>query len=88
MAVQPEFVNAKTSSPGGLKKAGIDYRLIIQARHTFSTMTVSAGENPGWVQRTMGAGFLDANEGKTGPMCPRYTPTLGRGWQGINFFMK
>jgi integrase len=54
-----------------LKKAGIDYRPIIQARHTFSTMTVSAGENLGWFQRTMGAGFLEANERKTDPIYPK-----------------
>ena len=38
----------------GLKKAGLDYRLVIQTRHTFATMMVSAGENLGWVQKMMG----------------------------------
>jgi len=42
----------------GLKKAGIDYRPIIQTRHTFATMMISAGENLGWVQRMMGHSSL------------------------------
>lgn len=29
----------------GLKSAGIEYRPIIQTRHTFATMMISAGEN-------------------------------------------
>ncbi len=52
-----------------MKQAGIDYRPIIQARHTFSTMTVSAGENLGWVRRTTGTGFL--NERKAEPIDPK-----------------
>jgi integrase len=38
----------------GLVKGGIEYRPIIQTRHTFATMTISAGENLGWVQKMMG----------------------------------
>lgn len=42
----------------GLKNAGIEYRPIIQTRHTFATMMVSAGENLGWVQKMMGHSSL------------------------------
>jgi len=42
----------------GLKSAGIEYRLIIQTRHTFATMMISAGENLGWVQKMMGHSSL------------------------------
>jgi integrase len=42
----------------GLKKAGLDYRPIIQTRHTFATLMVSTGENMGWVQKMMGHAFL------------------------------
>lgn len=42
----------------GLKKAGIDYRPIIQTRHTFATMMVSSGENLGWIQKMMGHSSL------------------------------
>jgi len=42
----------------GLKAAGLDYRPVIQTRHTFATMMISAGENLGWVQRMMGHSSL------------------------------
>ena len=42
----------------GLKNAGIEYRPIIQTRHTFATMMISAGENLGWVQKMMGHASL------------------------------
>ena len=38
----------------GLKKAGIDYRPVIQTRHTFATIMISSGENIGWVQKMLG----------------------------------
>jgi integrase len=38
----------------GLKKAGLEYRPVIQTRHTFATMMISSGENLGWVQKMMG----------------------------------
>jgi integrase len=37
-----------------LKKAGLEYRPVIQTRHTFATMMISSGENLGWVQKMMG----------------------------------
>jgi integrase len=42
----------------GLKKAGIEYRSIIQTRHTFATLMVSAGENLGWAMKMMGHSSL------------------------------
>jgi integrase len=42
----------------GLKKAGIEYRPVIQTRHTFATMMVSSGENLGWIQKMMGHSSL------------------------------
>jgi integrase len=42
----------------GLTKAGLDYRPVIQTRHTFATMMISAGENLGWVQKMMGHASL------------------------------
>jgi integrase len=38
----------------GLKAAGLEYRPVIQTRHTFATMMISSGENLGWVQKMMG----------------------------------
>ena len=37
-----------------LEKAGLEYRPPMQMRHTFATMMLSAGEDPGWVQNMMG----------------------------------
>lgn len=48
----------KTSWTTGLESAKIDYRPMIQTRHTFATLMVSAGENLGWVQRMMGHASL------------------------------
>ena len=42
----------------GLKGAGIDYRPMIQTRHTFATLMITAGENIGWVQKMMGHSSL------------------------------
>jgi integrase len=41
-----------------LKKAGLDYRPLIQIRHTFATMMLSAGEDIGWVQNMLGHSSL------------------------------
>ena len=42
----------------GLKSIEIEYRPMIQTRHTFATLMISAGENIGWVQRMMGHASL------------------------------
>jgi integrase len=41
-----------------LNKAKLDYRPMIQTRHTFATMMISSGENLGWVQKMMGHSSL------------------------------
>jgi integrase len=37
-----------------LKKVGLSPRPLIQTRHTFATLMLDAGEQPGWVARMMG----------------------------------
>lgn len=41
-----------------LKRAGIQYRPLMQTRHTFATMMIDAGEDIGWVQRMLGHSSL------------------------------
>ena len=41
-----------------IEKAGMKYRPPIQARHTFATMMISAGEELGWVQNMLGHSSL------------------------------
>ena len=41
-----------------LKKAGIEYRPMMQTRHTFATISLSEGENIGWVQHMLGHSSL------------------------------
>jgi integrase len=48
----------KTAWTIGLKDANIEYRPMIQTRHTFATLMITTGENIGWVQRMMGHASL------------------------------
>jgi len=48
----------KTAWTTGLKDANIEYRPMIQTRHTFATLMITTGENIGWVQRMMGHASL------------------------------
>lgn len=48
----------KTAWTKGLKDANIEYRPMIQTRHTFATLMITTGENIGWVQRMMGHASL------------------------------
>jgi len=41
-----------------LKKAGLEYRPPIQARHTFATIAIDSGESLGWVQHMLGHASL------------------------------
>jgi hypothetical protein len=41
-----------------LEKAGIEYRPMMQTWHTFATITLSEGENIGWVQHLLGHSSL------------------------------
>jgi integrase len=48
----------KNSWTKGLKRAGLEYRPVIQTRHSFATAAISSGENLGWVQKMMGHSSL------------------------------
>jgi len=48
----------KTAWTTGLKDANIEYRPMIQTRHTFATLMITSGENIGWVQKMMGHASL------------------------------
>ena len=41
-----------------LEKAGIEYRPMLQTRHTFATIMLDAGEDFGWVQNQLGHSSL------------------------------
>ncbi|MBN1850969.1 MAG: site-specific integrase [Deltaproteobacteria bacterium] len=41
-----------------LEKCGIEYRPMMQTRHTFATISLSEGENIGWVQHMLGHSSL------------------------------
>ena len=60
-----------------LKKAGIEYRPPIQTRHTFATLSLSAGENIGWVQHMLGHGSLQMIYTKYYSWIPRKTRNDG-----------
>ncbi len=49
----PHSVNIHVWKPA-LKKIGLSPRPLIQTRHTFATLMLDAGEQPGWVARMMG----------------------------------
>lgn len=48
----------KTAWTTGLKDAKIEYRPMIQTRHTFATLMITTDENIGWVQKMMGHASL------------------------------
>jgi integrase len=52
-SILPHSVNAQVWKPA-LKKIGLSPRPLIQTRHTFATLMLDAGEQPGWVARMMG----------------------------------
>jgi integrase len=66
----------------GLTKAGIEYRPIIQTRHTFATMMISAGENLGWVQKMMGHSSLKMITDKYFSYIPNMTHNDGSKFLG------
>jgi integrase len=55
--LNPDHVREVIWKPA-LKKAGIEYRPLMQTRHTFATIALSEGENIGWVQNMLGHGSL------------------------------
>jgi integrase len=48
----------KTAWTKALRAIGVEYRPMIQTRHTFATLMITAGENIGWVQKMMGHSSL------------------------------
>ena len=54
---KPDHVREVIWKPA-LKKAGVEYRPMMQTRHTFATMMIDAGEDIGWVQKMLGHGSL------------------------------
>ena len=61
----------------GLKRAGLEYRPVIQTRHTFATMMISSGENLGWVQKMMGHASLKMITDKYFSFIPNMTHNDG-----------
>ena len=59
----PDHVREVIWKPA-LKKAEIEYRLLMQTRHTFATISLSKGENIGLVQYMLGHGSLQAFSSK------------------------
>jgi len=55
--IAPETLR-KNACSKALSKAKLDYRPMLQTRHTFGTMMVSSGENLGWIQKMMGHSSL------------------------------
>jgi len=53
----PDHVREVIWKPA-LKKAGIEYRPLMQTRHTFATISLSLGESIGWVQHMLGHSSL------------------------------
>jgi integrase len=53
----PDHVRKVIWEPA-LKNAGIEYRPLMQTRHTFATISLSEGENIGWVQHMLGHSSL------------------------------
>ena len=55
--LNPDHVRNVIWKPA-LKKSGIDYRMLMQTRHTFATTMLSEGENIGWIQNMLGHSSL------------------------------
>jgi integrase len=55
--LKPDHVRKVIWEPA-LKKGDIEYRPVMQTRHTFATMMIDAGEDIGWVQRMLGHSSL------------------------------
>jgi len=51
-------ISKRSTLKPALKKAGIEYRPLMQTRHIFATIALSEGENIGSVQKYAGSWFL------------------------------
>jgi integrase len=58
-----------------LEKAWIEYRPMMQTRHTFATISLSEGENIGWVQHMLGHSSLQMIITKYYPWIPKRRET-------------
>jgi integrase len=74
--LKPDHVRKVIWEPA-LKKAGIEYRPLMQTRHTFATIMLSEGENIGWVQNMLGHGSLQMIFTKYYAWIPRKTRNDG-----------
>ncbi len=60
-----------------LDKAGVEYRPLMQTRHTFATLMLSEGENIGWIQNMLGHSSLQMIFTKYYSWIPRKTRNDG-----------
>jgi integrase len=64
-----------------LDKAGIEYRPMMQTRHTFATVSLSERENTGWVQHMLGQSSIQMIFTKYYAWIPRKTRKDGSTFQ-------
>lgn len=67
----------KTAWAPALKRAGVRYRYPYQARHTYASTMLSAGENPLWVAQQMGHRDWGMIRKTYGRWMPTVDPTAG-----------
>ena len=60
-----------------LDRAGVEYRPLMQTRHTFATLMLSEGENIGWIQNMLGHSSLQMIFTKYYSWIPRTTRNDG-----------
>ncbi len=60
-----------------LKLAGVRYRRPYQTRHTYTSMMLSAGEDPRWIMAQMGHTSLTMLERNYGRWMPEAAPRAG-----------
>jgi integrase len=74
--LKPDHVRNVIWKPA-LEKAGLEYRPLMQTRHTFATIMLVEGENIGWVQNMLGHGSLQMIFTKYFAWIPRKTRNDG-----------
>jgi len=72
----PDHVR-KVAWTRALDKAGVEYRPLMQTRHTFATLMLSEGENIGWIQNMLGHSSLQMIFTKYYSWIPRTTRNDG-----------
>jgi len=66
-----------------LSKAGIEYRPMMQTRHTFATISLSEGENIGWVQNMLAHSSLQMIFTKYYAWMPKETRSDGSAFMKV-----